>query len=338
MKEYEIRPADVFGEYLRLSANDVAHFFADPSRRCGRPCPGCAAHGPGQFEFEKNGFTLVRCLSCGSLYVDPVPVESDLDAFYADSPSQQYWANVFFPSVAEARREKIFRMRVAKLAEMLKAETLRRVIDVGAGRGLFLEECRSLKLGEEWWAVEPNRDMAATCRGSGFPTFQGFSGQAAVDPVWAGSADLVTSFEVLEHVTDPSAFLVSLAALLRPGGLMMVTGVCGDGFDIRVLRQRSNTVSPPHHLNFLSRRGVSALLARSGLEEVSLTTPGKLDVDIVRNMLSGESDIVVDDFLKMMLTESDQSVLDDFQNLLARHGMSSHMWIIARKAMPEICR
>ena len=40
---------------------------------------------------------------------------------------------------------------------------------------------------------------------------------------------------------------------------------------------------PPHHINLLSKEGYKALFNNSGLENVKIITPGKLDIDIVRN-------------------------------------------------------
>ena len=43
MKEFEIRPADIFEEYLRLSAHDVEQYFLNKSDRVYRNCPGCGS-------------------------------------------------------------------------------------------------------------------------------------------------------------------------------------------------------------------------------------------------------------------------------------------------------
>ena len=333
MKESDIRPADILNEYLRLSAADAATFFPDPARFVHRPCPGCGGDAP-RPAFEKNGFALSTCGACGTLYVERVPRGDDLDAFYRDSPSQRYWASVFFPAVAEARREKIFRPRVERLQALVAGlgVTPRRVMDVGAGAGIFLQEARALGFGDEQLAVEPNTDLAAGCRDAGFTTFEGFGFEAAADPDWADSADLVVSFEVIEHVLSPMDFVSELGRLAKPGGLVAASGLCGSGFDIAVLGAASKAVSPPHHLNFLSRRGVTDLLARCGLEEVAFVTPGVLDVDIVRNTLAEKPDLPVDAFIRHLTLDASEETRGAFQKLITEHGMSSHMWVVARRA------
>jgi len=85
-------------------------------------------------------------------------------------------------------------------------------------------------------------------------------------------------------------------------------------------------VSPPHHLNFLSRAGLSALLTRVGLEEIAFLTPGQLDVDIVRN-----AGLPADPFLAHLLGQGTDAQRAAFQRFLAENGLSSHMWVLARR-------
>jgi len=330
MKEFDIRPKNLLEEYLRLSAADTALFFSDRSQWRDRPCPGCGeTRTTGRF--EKNGFSLVRCLACSTLYAAAVPGPAQLAEFYRASPSQKFWAETFFPSVAEARRAVIFRPRVERAGTLLADIGIHphTLIDVGAGAGIFLEECRAARFGSVWRAVEPNEILAQTCRDKGFDVFAGFAADA--ERLWRGSADLVTSFEVIEHLIDPAAFLRDIAALTRPGGFLLLTGVCGTGFDILTLQDRANAVFPPHHLTFLSHRGVSALLERCGLEEISFLTPGRLDVDIVRNAHAGNPDDVADPFLRHLLFVAGEDQRERFQNFLAEAELSSHMWIVARR-------
>lgn len=333
MREADIRPADLLNEYLRLSDADVARFFPDPASFVSRPCPGCGGNAKIP-AFTKSVFHLVHCESCATLYVDPAPPLDRLGEFYRDSASQRYWGGVFFPAVAEARRAKIFRPRVERIASLL-AELGRvpeTVMDVGAGTGIFLEECRTAGWKGPLLAVEPAANLAADCRAKGFTTFEGLSYEAAADPAWTGTADLVTSFEVIEHVPSVRDFVSDLAKLAKPGGMVLMTGLCGTGFDILTLGARSKAVSPPHHLNFLSRKGVEALLPACGLELAAFHTPGQLDLDIVANTLAEAGERAADPFLRHLLEDSPPETKAAFQSFLAAHGLSSHLWIVARKS------
>ncbi len=333
MREADIRPADLLNEYLRLSAEDAAQWFSDTTKFEHRACPGCGGDKPNT-AFEKSGFSFAHCQTCGTLYANPVPAAGPLSEFYRDSPSQRYWGEAFFPAVAEARREHIFRPRVARVRAMANEMmgAIERVVDVGAGAGVFLEEAAAAGLGTRQCAIEPNADLVATCRRKGFDVFEGFAAEAAADPAWGDTADLVTCFEVIEHVADCQAFVTEIASLARPGGTILLTGLCGTGFDIITLGRHSKAVSPPHHLNFLSRAGVERLLQRCGLESLQFLTPGELDVDIVANTDRELGAVIDDPFVRHLLDAASQETRDSFQRFLADNGLSSHMWVTARKA------
>lgn len=330
MRESDIRPADLLAEYLRLSAEDATRFFPDPTALVERPCPGCGSTTPTTGNFQKNGFSVGRCINCQTLYVLAAPTSDALDAFYRQSPSQNYWNTVFFPAVAEARRTLIFRPRAERLKQIATEHgvAMRRVIDVGAGLGVFLEEARAIGLGHDHWAVEPSEKAAMALRAKNIQTVEGFACDAATSPL-ARTADLVVSFEVIEHLINPSQFFAELARLARPGGLVVVSGLCGTGFDIMTLGEHAKAVAPPHHLSFLSRAGAETAIQRAGLELVSFLTPGQLDVDIVRNVIADNSSVVSDPFLRHLLS-GPPTLTAAFQTFLTDQGLSSHMWLVAK--------
>ena len=62
-------------------------------------------------------------------------------------------------------------------------------------------------------------------------------------------------------------------------------------------------------------------------------TPGVLDVDIVRNALLKDKDAVSNMFLRSLMLNSDESVLNNLQSFLTDNHLSSHMWVVARKPL-----
>lgn len=325
MKESEIRPEALLRRYLELSEEDATSCFGNVPRMS-IPCVACASLWV-EHDFDKHGFAYGLCRDCGTLYQTPRPALSAFESFYRDSVSSNYWAEVFFPAVAEARREKIFRPRVERLAALCEAQGLaiRRLIDVGAGYGIFLDEWRKRAPDTHLVAVEPSAALADECRVKGFEVAEDIAEQ--VGDGYQGFADLVVCFEVLEHVYEPVAFVKSLMRLARPGGMVIVSTLCIDGFDLQILWQKSNQIFPPHHINFLSVAGFEKLFRRAGLMDVRVSTPGKLDVDIVRNASAKDPDLLNGQrFLQHLI--SNEEIAMAFQEFLANNRLSSHAWVL----------
>lgn len=331
MKESDIRPEALLRRYLELSARDAELCFAQDSRLT-IPCVACGGERV-VGEFDKNGFAYSSCRDCGTLFQSPRPSIEAFEAFYRNSVSSRYWAEEFFPAVAEARREKIFRPRVERLAELCRTKgfSVERLIDVGAGYGIFLDEWRQRCPSTQVLAVEPSEALAAECRSKGLDVVEDIAEHVSG---YDDHADLVICFEVLEHVYDPLAFVRTLARLARPGGYVFVSTLCVDGFDIQTLWDKSNSIFPPHHINFMSVTGFGRLFERAGLVDVDVTTPGQLDVDIVRNAIKRFPDLINEQrFLRRIV--SDQGLAAVFQGFLAENRLSSHAWVIGRKPIKE---
>lgn len=327
MKEHDIRPEALLNKYVELSAKDAEICFADDSRD-EVSCVACGA-ADSEYQFEKNGFAYSQCNSCGTLFQNPRPSIDSFEEFYRNSESSRYWAEVFFPAVSEIRRDKIFKPRVQRLASLCeeKGINVENLIDVGAGYGIFLDEWRSIHPATKTIAVEPSSSLAEECRSKGFEVVE-----EIVENVegYNNSANLVTCFEVLEHVHTPLDFVKDLKELARPGGYVFISTLGIDGFDLQVLWEKSSQISPPHHINFLSVDGFIKLFQRAGLEDISVTTPGQLDVDIVKNAFKKDPEILNGQrFLKKLIND-DQSA-EAFQKFLVEQRMSSHAWVIGRK-------
>jgi 2-polyprenyl-3-methyl-5-hydroxy-6-metoxy-1,4-benzoquinol methylase len=327
MREADIRPEGLLKRYLQLSAEDAEYCFSDVERE-ERTCVGCGSTQT-QYEFNKNGFAYASCKRCRTLYQTPRPLLHAFEAFYRDSVSSRYWAEKFFPAVAEVRREKIFRPRAERLSQMCITNSIvvNKLVDVGAGYGILLDEWRRINPTTELLAIEPSPLLAEVCRAKGLNVIESTAENVVG---YRNYADLVVCFEVLEHVYDPLSFIKSLSDLARIDGYVFISTLSADGFDIQLLWENSNSIFPPHHINFLSIEGFRCLFERAGLEVISISTPGLLDVEIVCNAYRKNPEFLGENrFIRKLI--SDDSHATEFQKFLSENRLSSHAWIFAKK-------
>ena len=329
MKESDIRPKDLHDEYIRLSSIDSLEYFPVNKKRFPIDCPACLSNNL-EHSFKKEGFDYEACKDCGTLFASPRPPLEDFVKFYEDSPSSSYWAKVFFPTVADARRKSMFAPKVKEISELFKKKDFKieTIIDVGAGHGIFLEEWQKVNQESKIFAVEPGKELANICRSKGIETLEKIVEEA---DEYSNKGDLVTSFEVIEHCTNPIEYIQSLKNITKDGGYVVISGVSIDGFDIQILGKESKTIAPPYHINFISVEGFYALFKLAGFSEVEVITPGKLDLDIVLNNL--QEDKLQSSGLNFLniINKRGQSTKDLFQQFLRDANMSSHIWVIAKK-------
>jgi len=327
VKEYEIRPKGVFDEFLDISLREGERLFSDKSRFVEMSCPACASSRSGQ-AFLKNNFNYETCKDCSSLFMNPRPTSSDLATYYRNSGAVEHWAKVFYKDTEGARRAQIIKPRAKMVGGWAKQLNVQGTFcDVGSGFGVLLEEIKALGIFEEINGIEPASDLAQICRDRGFCIFEKNVEDLDVEEV---QADVTTCFEVLEHVFQPSDFLQAVSRTLLPGGVLIFTTLTISGYDLGELWSYSKSVCPPSHLNLMSVSGLAALVERCGLELVDLSTPGKLDVDILRNMLNENPEIPVSRFARQ-ISAACEAVQEKFQEFLRGNRLSSHVMVVARK-------
>lgn len=329
MKEAEIRPLDLFSRYLTLAREDAETFF-DRRHFVEVTCPGCSAEMARQ-AFEKFGFRYVVCEACDSLYTSPRPSRRMLEEYYQKGKAVRFWGSEFYRATSESRKERIFRPRaelIARLADTFGDLKRYAFLDIGAGYGLFLDELRQLRVFERIAGIEPSPALADVCRRKGFDIIEKYAEDLSDKDALAGMA---TAFEVLEHVFDPAAFLGGVCRTLIENGLMIFTTLTISGFDLQALWENSNSIYPPHHINLLSIEGMESLVMRAGFEIVELSTPGKLDVDIISNALAENPELPLPRFVSYILKRRNEDTRAEFQGFLQDHRLSSHVRVVARK-------
>ena len=329
MKEAEIRPTTLLHKYLELSAKDAEKICANPSNLIARDCPGCGSKKYSN-EFQKNGFNISKCSICMTIFVNPAPTDDAIELLYTDSPSANYWANVFMPAVLENRKEKIFKPRANKILQIAieHGSPPETVVDVGAGSGHLIQALRLSLPDAKYIAVEPGAAQLQGLTKLGIDTIQEYILDVAKRGIYNNTADLTICCELIEHIVDTRKLLLALTSITKPGGLIILTGIMGGGFDIEVLGKYSNAIAPPHHLTFLTKQGIEYLVRQTGLQLVSFETPGKLDVDIVKNTITDNPDIEIDNFLRKIILDFDDDARNSFQQFIVSNHLSSHMWVV----------
>lgn len=329
LSEKELCPDNLLHGQEEAFARDIERLKARRGEFVGVRCPACDT-SDSALAFDKWTFQYVNCNRCGTLYMSPRPSPAVMASYYSNSENYQYWAKHIFPASEAARREKIHRPWLERVVNYCDRFAVPRgtLLEIGAGFGTFSALAQESGTFRRVVAVEPTPELAEACRTRGVSVINKPI-EAIADDI--DGADVTVAFETIEHVFEPRIFLTQCAGLLRTGGLLVLSCPNGQGFDIAMLRDVSLAIDP-EHVNLFNPRSLSLLVESCGFEVLEVSTPGRLDAEFVRTaILDGKFDVSTNPFLKRVLVDEWERLGWTFQQFLAANGLSSHMWLAARK-------
>jgi 2-polyprenyl-3-methyl-5-hydroxy-6-metoxy-1,4-benzoquinol methylase len=331
LSEQELCPDDLLADQEAAFARDIERLHSRVSEFIEIDCPACGS-SRSHFHFDKYRFRFLQCEDCETIFMSPRPSPTVMADYYSNSENYAYWATHIFPSTEAARREKIHKpwlQRVIGYCDRFNVEK-GTLLEVGPGFGTFSELVVRSGCFVQCIAIEPTPEMASACRDRGIQVIERRIEDVNTQEV--GYVDVLVAFEVIEHLFDPTVFLAQCRRLVGVGGLLVLSCPNGLGFDIEMLGSRALAVDA-EHVNLFNPRALSELLARSGFNVVDVSTPGRLDAELVRDAaLKGHIDLHGNPFLERVLVGEWERVGWSFQQFLATNGLSSHMWVAAIRA------
>ena len=194
-------------------------------------------------------WTFFSCRDCAFVFANPLPDGATIAGFYAALEDEEY-------SQEDEGRGRNFAVILRRLGRFAPPGSS--LLDVGAASGIFLNLAR--RAGYDVAGIEPSARLVADAeRLYGLKVFRGDAEQFPVGRKF----DAVTLLDVLEHVTDPGAFLGTVGRFLAPNGMLVIVTP-----DIGSLAARFMGGRWWHyraaHVNFFNRRSLERLLAAHG--------------------------------------------------------------------------
>jgi SAM-dependent methyltransferase len=237
------------------------------------PCPGCESTGfsvlrPARYPDSINSDDIkqmycassshilldqvVRCNSCDLVFVNPRPSESLVIGGYADAEDPLFAAQ-------NDHRIRTFHKTLGSVLKRLNySGKNKKVLDVGCAGGAFLVAAR--EHGFDAHGVEPSRWMAAHGRTNYNVNIK--DGILVPGMFPKESFDMITLWDVVEHLPDPNATLSLIRYLLKRDGILLVNYPDIGSWAARFL----GTTWPfwlSVHLLYYSRTTIAAQLKRA---------------------------------------------------------------------------
>jgi len=200
---------------------------------------------------------LVCCSKCGFVFANAIPSSEELINYYSDYPIKSHRSDVTL------KRYKTL------LDEFEAFRQNNKILDIGCGTGYFLDEAK--KRGWDVFGTEYSSESITNCRNRGIVIHEG---QLQIDNYRNEEFDVITSFEVIEHINDPKEELGKIHRLLRVKGLLYITTPNFSSLSKHFGGSEWSIVNYPEHLSYYSAGTLDLLLKNSGFDRKWVMTTG----------------------------------------------------------------
>ncbi len=198
------------------------------------------------------------CQKCGMCFSESIPSEEELKAYYK---VYAYDNETYSP---------ITKQRYLSLLEEFEAyRKINKILDIGCGSGAFLEVARSK--GWEVYGTEYSEKALELLESKNITTQKG---NINLDNYPSDSFDIITSFEVLEHMAYPTQETFAVNALLRHGGLHYITCPNFKSISKKLTKGKWSVINYPEHLNYFTPKTLHQFLLKQGFRKEKLFTSG----------------------------------------------------------------
>jgi 2-polyprenyl-3-methyl-5-hydroxy-6-metoxy-1,4-benzoquinol methylase len=227
-------------------------------------CPLCGSSSY-QRRAMKHGFTYVTCNGCSFVYVNPQLTQEAIRNVYNDEDLREFFfRNLLLPHVERDQRPE-FESRLDKLQKLVQKPNPR-LLDIGCAAGLFLSlagqrgfDAEGLELNDLYVDyIRTHRSVKI------YPKLL----EEMQYP--AGSFEVVTLWDVLEHLPKPANTLTEIARVLRQDGILALTTINHDCINEKILKDRWRYYMPPDHLCSFTPVLLESLLRRCGFTIVRI--------------------------------------------------------------------
>jgi 2-polyprenyl-3-methyl-5-hydroxy-6-metoxy-1,4-benzoquinol methylase len=200
---------------------------------------------------------LVKCIDCSLVFTSKIPTIDQLTKHYGNYPR----FNSLSP-ITEKRYNEL-------LDKFEKFRSTNNLIDLGCSNGLFLECAK--KRGWNVYGTEYDPKCVEIGKLKDITIFK--SDQLPKE-LFELKFDVVTSFEVIEHINNPLEEMEFVNKLVRTGGAVYITTPNFNSISRFYLRNNWNVIEFPEHLTYYTSKTLNKLLVSSGYQKDYLLTTG----------------------------------------------------------------
>lgn len=211
----------------------------------------------------KYNIPIVTCLKCDLTYSTKQPKNFD------DVYSKTDYLSKSITSYDKTRKYRIKRFGLERIKILKKYKKKGNLLDFGCGIGWFLEGAKNYY---NVSGVEFSDSIRQWLfKKLGIKTFK------TLDDIKNEKYDIITAFDVIEHVSNPLDLLKQLKKKLKKNGIILIYTPNKDSLGFKFLKERNNLVCPPNHLTYFNFKSFEYMAKKAKMKIIETQYKG-LDI------------------------------------------------------------
>ena len=212
-------------------------------------CPVCGKKDVSEVLVNPEGFSFSVCKNNQTIYMNPAPSEEVINKL---CNSKEYSFNWNLEKISKKKEYESFKRIIGE-------NIGGRLLDIGCASGEFVELSKESFDSE---GVEINKRTAETGKKKGLKinigTVYSINGKQKYD--------VITMFQVIEHLTNPKITIKKVNDLLKSGGYLYIETPNMGGASFKFLRERHTHISNFGHVCLFNKNSLVKLIESSGFK------------------------------------------------------------------------
>lgn len=233
-------------------------------------CPLCQS-ATAKEVYKSHNLTLLKCGKCELSYLWPMPAPDEIKKFYSQEYFEYEKDSAHAYADYQAMEKSLAKEAWRKINFIRSFTTARMLLDLGCGLGTFLKEAKA-----KGYKVSGNdiSDYAQKTVSTELkvPFYKGSVAQSALPK---RHFELVTAWDVFEHIPEISAAFKNVSSTIVENGFLFLTTPNIKSVDSKILgRYWYGYKKIPEHLIFFSPESIRYALENNGFEVLTIKTWG----------------------------------------------------------------
>lgn len=220
-------------------------------------CNLCGSNSKNEL-FFKNGFRIVQCSNCGLVFVDPQPEEEEISQFYNEH--QKFYMSRYPKKIKSKLRDA--KREINRIKKIIKHKNEISLLDIGCSCGFLLKVAQD----NDWdasgidiceWEIEyARKEFGVNAEVRNFPG----------SDLPERKFDVITMFDLIEHLTEPLKGLRECFTLFRDEGILIIGSPDFGHPKAKKEGRNWGHLKPPEHLFYFSITTLKSLAEKAGFK------------------------------------------------------------------------